>query len=217
MSKDNKPSMYDLFNDDSLWGNQETEDLTHDEIMNTNWNRVTACRLRAQDPKWRKNITKANQRPKSAETLEKARKSTLEVNTRPEFIQWKKEYYGSAEYKEYITERSRSIAKRDYDKIVERNRRLAKDEEWIKSNKEACKNRSENNEEWIRKNCKPVSTPYGVFQKTKDAAIAYNNEHSTEVFESVCLKLRRWYKSDKKPDWKYITWEEYDEYMEKNK
>ena len=37
---DNKPSMYDLFNDDSLWGNQTAGGLTNEEILYKNWNKV---------------------------------------------------------------------------------------------------------------------------------------------------------------------------------
>lgn len=39
MSKDKKPDLYDLFNDDSLWGNQETDALSHEEIMDPIWNK----------------------------------------------------------------------------------------------------------------------------------------------------------------------------------
>lgn len=37
MTKNKKPDTFDLFNDDSLWGNQETESLTHDDIMDEAW------------------------------------------------------------------------------------------------------------------------------------------------------------------------------------
>lgn len=37
MSKDKKPDFYDLMNDDSLWGNQETESLTHEDILDKKW------------------------------------------------------------------------------------------------------------------------------------------------------------------------------------
>ena len=39
MNKDKKPDLYDLFNDDSLWGTQETESLSHEEIMDPIWNK----------------------------------------------------------------------------------------------------------------------------------------------------------------------------------
>ncbi len=39
MSKDKKPTTFDLFNDDSLWGNQETDSLSHEELLDPNWNR----------------------------------------------------------------------------------------------------------------------------------------------------------------------------------
>ena len=39
MSKNKKPDLFDLFNDESLWGNQETDSLSHDEIMNPGWNK----------------------------------------------------------------------------------------------------------------------------------------------------------------------------------
>lgn len=37
MSK--KPTLYDLFNDDSLWGNQTAGDLTHNEMLDEAWNK----------------------------------------------------------------------------------------------------------------------------------------------------------------------------------
>lgn len=39
MSKNKKPTTFDLFNDDSLWGNQETDSLSHDELLDPKWNR----------------------------------------------------------------------------------------------------------------------------------------------------------------------------------
>lgn len=67
MSKDKKPDMFDLFNDDSLWGNKESSNVSHDEIMNENWNykKTKAQRDRqskitkahAQDPNWIKKVS----------------------------------------------------------------------------------------------------------------------------------------------------------------
>ena len=43
MSK-KKPTLYKLMNDDSLWGNQETDALSHDELMDRKWlNRRTSA------------------------------------------------------------------------------------------------------------------------------------------------------------------------------
>ena len=196
MSK-KKPDLYDLFNDESLWGTQETESLSHDDIMNRNWNMITANREQANNPV----------------RIQKQREAQKKNWARPEMREWANEYYGSAEYKEYITARNRELAKDAgwLKNIANANRKKAKDPEWLEANAKAQANRSENNEEWIRKNCRPVSTPYGVFMRVKEAAEAYCAEHPNERYESVNLKLRRWYKSNKKPDWYYLTWEEYDQ------
>lgn len=237
MSKDKKPDMYDFFNDDSLWGNQETDALTHEDIMTysplkkTKSQRKVLRKIaqeRAKNSEWLSKITEANKKnaqdPKiKAKRLASFKKTASTPEFKKELSERAKQtwsdseyrkrmlsYYNTPEYKEYITKRNKKVAIRDHDKIVERNQALAKDPKWLKANAEAQANRSKNNEEWIRKNCRPVSTPYGIFKRTKEAIEAYCAEHPKERYGSVNLKLRRWYKSDKKPEWKYITWQEYD-------
>ena len=211
MSKNKKPDLFDLFNDESLWGNQETDSLSHDDIMNKNWNQITANREIARRPEVRAKVDAATRkRAKDPAWRKKRSELSKKVWENEEFYNKMKEYYNTPEYKEYISKRSKKIAKRDYDKIVKRIHDQAKDPVWLKANAKAQANRSKNNEEWIRKNCRPVSTPYGVFMRAKEAIEAYCAEHPNERYESVNLKLRRWYKSNQKPDWYYLTWEEYD-------
>jgi hypothetical protein len=122
-------------------------------------------------------------------------------------------YYHSAEYTDYITNRNRELAKDPEwrEKVAKNNKAKRSDPGHLEKHQAGVANRSNNNEEWIRKNCRPVSTPYGIFQKAKDVMDLYHLENGGNR-ESVAVKLRNWLKSDKKPEWKYLTWEEYDEY-----
>ena len=247
MSKDKEITLFD----DIEWGNKTLPGLSDEELMNTNWNIVTAARERSKNPEWiaknkalairkskdpkwlakirkvnRKNAKKPERRKKMLKKLKervkdpnylmKQSKAQKKVWQNEEYRNKMLERYNTPEYKEYIKKRNKKIAKRDHDKIVKRNQDLARNPKWLKANAKACANRSENNEEWIRKNCRPVSTPYGIFKKAKDAAIEYNKEYPNEKFTSVCIKLRSWYRSDKKPEWKYLTWEEYDNIISNN-
>lgn len=198
------------------WGN-----IGPDSIHDPKWNlKKTKAQLevltkiaqeRAKDPEWLAKVTEANQaKGKDPAYLAKQSKAQKEKWDDPEFREKMLSYYNTPEYKEYITKRNRKVAIRDHDKIVKRNQALAKDPLWLEANAKATANRSENNEEWIRKNCRPVSTPYGIFKRSKEAIEAYCADHPEERYASVNLKLRRWYKSNKKPDWTYLTWEEYD-------
>lgn len=57
---DKKPSLYDLFNDDSLWGNQTAGNLSHEDIVNKNWNKIDGARRAgkqlANNPEWSNKI-----------------------------------------------------------------------------------------------------------------------------------------------------------------
>jgi len=46
--------------DPNEWGNVELPGMTDDKLHSTNWNQVTAARIRAQDPEWIKKITEIN-------------------------------------------------------------------------------------------------------------------------------------------------------------
>ena len=169
-------------------------------------------REKSNDPEWIAKITEINREAaKDPVRLKKIAKSIKKVWQTDEYREWADAFYKNPEYRKKLSERNKKIAERDYDKIVKRNRDLAKDETWLKKNAKAQSKRSKENIEWKRKNCKPVSTPYGIFENTKLAAEAYHKDYPTEVWESVCLKLRRWYRSSKHPEWTYISWEEYDE------
>lgn len=105
-----------------------------------------------------------------------------------------------------------------YQKRVENPSWQAKQKEWHDSkgsNPEYIKLMEETNrrtaesEDWIRKNCRPIKCPYGIFKKAKDAFDAYINEHGGNR-GSVINKLRRWCKDENNPDWIYLSWEEFD-------
>ena len=234
-----KPNDFELFNDESLWGN------TDSDILDPKWNKINSIHERTNRPSWRKNVANAakekakdpvwlakilaanrerakdpvwlakiteinRESAKDPIRLKKLSESLKEVWQRPEMKEWADTFYNDPEYRKNLSKRNKKVAKRDHDKIVERNRKLSKDPIWLEKNAQAQAKRSVENEEWKRKNCKPVSTPYGIFENTKLAAEAYHKDYPNEVWDSVCLKLRRWYRSDKKPEWTYISWEEYD-------
>jgi hypothetical protein len=112
---------------------------------------------------------------------------------------------------------------------LEQNRKTAKNPKWLeivaKNNKEKRNNpehikihqtsiaKRTASEDWIRKNCRPVKCPYGIFPISKHAMIEYQKEHGGAI-TSIAIKIRSWLKSDKKPDWQYLTWQEYDELSE---
>jgi len=81
MTKDKKPTMFD----DIQWGNQELDGLSHDDIMNTNWNkkRNKAEREHLSQMRYGKALPKKTRKKvqaylkgkkKSAETVKKASK-----------------------------------------------------------------------------------------------------------------------------------------------
>ena len=124
-------------------------------------------------------------------------------------------YYSTPEYREYIQKRNKEVAQRPEMRewYKEFNKAKREDPEHIKRHAKGVKDRSNNNKEWIRKNCRPVDTPYGVFEKAKDVMDVYYQENGGKR-ESVAVKLRSWLKSEKKPEWKYLTWDEYDKIKE---
>lgn len=132
-----------------------------------------------------------------------------------EYRQRMMDYYSTSEYKKYIKQRNKEVAQRPEMKewYKEFNKAKRSDPAHIEKHQAGVADRSNNNEDWIRKNCRPVSTPYGIFQKAKDVMDLYHAENGGKR-ESVGVKLRSWLKSDKKPDWNYLTWEEYDKLKE---
>ena len=80
-------------------------------------------------------------------------------------------------------------------------------EEWLNSVRVGVAKRTAS-EDWIRKNCRPVKCPYGIFPVVKHATLEYQKEYGGEL-HSLSVKIRNWLKSDKKPEWQYLTWEEY--------
>ena len=229
-----------MTHDNDEWGNIELPGFSDEDLFSENINFRLAAKGRWSDPKIRKNYLSGFR--ERADNLTDEQRKALSVKsklayanmsqeqkdllTQEKLERWQDEeyrnrmmeYYNTPEYKEYITQRNRDLAlDPSWKKKVSKNNKAKRaNTEHVKRHAKSVKDRSNNNEEWIRKNCHPVSTPYGVFQKAKDAAVEYQKEHGG-VFTSVCVKLRQWYKKDSKSEWKYITWEEYDEWKASNK
>jgi hypothetical protein len=192
-----------------------------------------ANRKKHADPDTAKRLADAN-RKSAVDPV--ARKNRADGNRKkakdPAWQQKHKEGYERrwADPEERIKHKARMNAPDVLKATTEKNRKLAKDPVWrekvannnkakrtdsthLKKHQAGVTDRSNNNEGWIRKNCRPVSTPYGIFQKAKDVMDLYHAENGGKR-ESVAVKLRSWLKSDKKPDWNYLTWEEYDRLKE---
>jgi hypothetical protein len=129
----------------------------------------------------------------------------------PEYKQKMMEYYNTPEYKVYIKNRSKEVAARPEMQAwyKEFNSSKPKDPEYMKRLQKGIDKRTAS-EDWIRKNCRPVKCPYGIFPIAKQAMLEYQKEHGG-VITSIAVKIRGWLKSDKKPEWQYLTWEQYDE------
>jgi len=201
---------------------------------NSDWkdNVKAAGKKRSDNPEWRKNIAIANKNKilspasiKKASESQKKRFANFTEEQRQEHAQksidkWKDseyvekirtQYYDNPEYLKILQKRAKETANRPEMKewYLKFNQDKRSDPNHLEKHQAGVTDRSNNNEEWIRKNCRPVSTPYGIFQKAKDVMDLYHAEHGGNR-ESVAVKLRNWLKSDKKLDWKYLSWEEYD-------
>jgi hypothetical protein len=73
MTNKKKPDLYDLMNDDSLWGNQETDALTHDDIMDKKW-------IKAWDSARKERHSKVVQKFAKTDEAKKLYKQTAELN-----------------------------------------------------------------------------------------------------------------------------------------
>lgn len=219
--------------DKDEWGNIPLPGLSDEELFNTNWNYVAAAQGRANDPKWRENNLKCNQGRKERlgkeysnnvsqaqkkryanmseeEKLEHSQRSK-EIWQDPEYVNRMREYYDNPEYRVEHQKRVKEVANRPemLAWYKEFNSSKRQDPNHIVKHNESVKHRSEHNEDWIRKNCRPVQCPLGIFRKAKDMMDEYHKIYGGNR-QSVAVKLRTWLKSDKKSDWKYLTWEEYD-------
>jgi len=87
MSKNKKPILFD----DIEWGNQELPHLSHDEIMNKNWQYVKTGRdyekwkesidNRTANEQWRKNVAKGNQNKEKQKEFVKKRQIGIDKRT----------------------------------------------------------------------------------------------------------------------------------------
>lgn len=219
--------------DKDEWGNIPLPGLTDEELFNTNWNYVAAARERIRNPIWQaKQLHEARTRKErlgetySKKMSESQKKRYLnlsdeeklahsqrckEIWNDPEYVKRMREYYDNPEYRVEHQKRVKEIANRPemLEWYKEFNRAKRQDPNHIIKHNEGVKHRSEHNEDWIRKNCRPVQCPLGIFKKAKDMMDEYHKIYGGKR-ESVAVKLRTWLKSDKKLDWKYLTWDEYD-------
>jgi len=87
MSKNKKPTTFDLFNDDSLWGNQETETLTHEQLISPHATIIANNRARAGSNEWKKVIEKRRVHTRTKEQKEQASARTKKLWQDPNYAQ----------------------------------------------------------------------------------------------------------------------------------
>lgn len=229
MSKDKKPDMFDLFNDDSLWGNQETDVLTHDDIMDLGWSRK---KTQAQKD-FQSRVS--NERVWGDNSVrEKLVKAHLDRWQDPDIRQ---QYLSSLHdavwhNKDTHEKRKATLAKTWKDpELIERQKQITidrwKDPKFVKKAKQAMikgNNRPEvkarrkqmEKEKWsdlkrkeqiLRKagQVTPIKSINGVFLSLSDAAKAHNMSLG-RVRDRLLGKVK-----SNEYKFKYITWEEYDQ------
>jgi hypothetical protein len=140
-----KPTNFELFNDDSVWGNQTAGDLTNEEILTKNWDRVTENNRRWANPEFRKkrdeSLTKVIQ---SDEWKQKQKLANQLMRTE----EWKEKHY----------------------KVMQE---LYETDKWKNSVQQANSNPVRNLK--ISKSHKlKITTPDGVFDSIKECAKFYN-------------------------------------------
>lgn len=197
--------------------------------------RVTAKnRAQAQDPVWREGqkqnaiaywnslsdeeknqwsqIQKSFWTKMSNEEYTKRCEKAKQVSNDPELKErLRKEFYDNPVYLKEVTKKNRKLAKdpKWREKVAKNNRAKRSNLEHIEKHQAGVAERSNNNQEWIRKNCRPVKTPQGVFLKASQARDAYIAEHGGNK-STIGVYMRSWLKDPKNVDFKYLTWEEYE-------
>jgi hypothetical protein len=171
-----------------------------------------ANRKSALDPIARKNRLESNQKKRNDPVWQQNHKAGCEKRWEdPEQRLKHKERMNDPEILAAITEKNRKLAQDPLwrEKTAKNNKEKRNNPRHIKKHQEAVADRSINNDDWIRKNCRPVSTPYGIFQKLKDLVEFYRKDNSGNQ-QAVTVRFRKWLNSDQHPDWSYLTWDEYD-------
>jgi hypothetical protein len=164
-------------------------------------------RKSAQDPVARANRAEANRRLR------------LDPNWQKAFLEGRKKIDQKAVGKkmasdsEWQRNHKEQVSKLKYnpvfmEKVAKNNKAKRDNPEHIQKHQTAIDKRTES-EDWIRKNCRPIKSPYGIFPIFKQACLEYQKKHGGNI-GSIVVKIRRWIKSGKKPEWQYLTWEQYD-------
>lgn len=170
MSK--KPTLYDLFNDESLWGNQTAGDLTHEEIMDDGWNRKFSQSQKDLLSR------KANERYADESYRQKHKQSLEKIYSNPA---WQEKMKKLGQDPEINSIRSAASKKMWDDPIKSKQllKKFAKVKK-TKAYKEKMKkvyqdpDRLKKVIEGGRTQSKAVITPDGEFAALNDAAIFYN-------------------------------------------
>jgi transcriptional regulator with XRE-family HTH domain len=170
-----KPSDYDLFNDDSLWGNQTAGGLSNDDILNKNWNMITANRQKLKDPTW----------------IEAQRKGYLEYLNGPDYVN-SRGMLGKKRTKESIEQARQKLLGQV--KPLEGNDKLRKYRKGKKVSVDVLEKVSAALTGRESGRSRKVQTPIGEFTKLKLAAEAYGVSPET---------IKQWMK--KKPNEFYFV------------
>ena len=191
MHKDNKPDLYDLMNDDSLWGNQETDALTHDEIMDTEWYR----RKTDTDKEWfRQSTLERNKDPVFMKRLREALSSPAKTQKTKEYMLslWQDKQYAEQQSKAQL-----AYYKNNPDAIERSSDHFTK--QW---------SNPENN--MVKANSRPISTPHGLFSNVMPLTkVLHETDFGRKTIEGTDKKIRALLNSDKHTDWNWISREEY--------
>jgi hypothetical protein len=122
------------FEDDDEWGNLTAGGLSHDDIINKNWNHITAAKARMSNPKivekLSKTITKKQNEKKYLEHMSRQRNESMDKIIEDEGIT----------LREKLTEANRKSAANPihHANRTKANRRMKKNTNYQKSHKKGC-------------------------------------------------------------------------------
>lgn len=218
-----KPSLYDLFNDDSLWGN------TDNDILDLKWTKKKSLydkeKLSELGKKQWENIVAdperlANWRTKTVDNLEWKKKVAKENTIRSKGEKWRAGM-------ERRTEKLRN-SQEWKDNIAESNRKKVKTEEWKTAYLKGIKNRKidkdllsaagkkshtpeADRKRMVSAGILPFCCPWGVFTNRREASRQSLELYGTHVkYPLVNKRLKKLDKPERNEGYNFISWKEYD-------
>jgi hypothetical protein len=195
MSK--KPTAFDLFNNDSIWGNQTAGNLTHEDILQKNWNNITANKQRWKDSDWRDQHLKKLAEGRTDSVEEQRKESVRNSVAHKKMMQ---ERWDDPAFRKKIAEvNSRPRTNEEKEHLRQSYLGKKKPTETIVKRKDTYAARQTQNEK-VNKQCRSIMTPDGVFHNFALASKHFNTTKNTILrrCKNTSPAFSQWYYIDNK-------------------